>query len=233
MPYLQTVTPDLLNIIRALSAAPAFASFRLVGGTALSLYLGHRQSVDADFFTSEPFEMEMVMREMTALFPGFQIIQKTGQGFTGVHQGVKVDLYQWGASFLLPPTEEEGMRMAALPDVAALKMEAVINRKEEKDFRDMHALLEKFSLAELLGFFQVRYPQYSPRMFTDHLLAVSHVERDDSIHLLKTVTWEEVGASLTAAVRLFFAEKTKQANAKAEDEMRRRLAAIKERKKKK
>jgi predicted nucleotidyltransferase len=91
-----------LNIIKTVCKDPFFKDFRLVGGTALSLHLGHRKSVD--------------------------------------------------------------IRLADLPDIAALKMEAIINRKEEKDFRDIHALLQKFKLADLLVFFSERYPHFSPRL---------------------------------------------------------------------
>ncbi len=53
MLHFQTVAPTLLKIIQTISAEPFFQSFRLVGGTALSLQLGHRMSVDADFFSTE------------------------------------------------------------------------------------------------------------------------------------------------------------------------------------
>jgi predicted nucleotidyltransferase len=53
--------------------------------------------------------------------------------------------------FLLPPIETEDIRLAALPDIAALRLEAITNRKEEKDFRDVHTLLQQFSLEELLN----------------------------------------------------------------------------------
>lgn len=50
MLHLETVSPALLKIIKAVSDEPMFQDFRLVGGTALSLQLGHRTSVDAEFF---------------------------------------------------------------------------------------------------------------------------------------------------------------------------------------
>jgi hypothetical protein len=56
MLHIETVTPTLLNLIKVICAEPFFQQFRLVGGTALSLDLGHRMSVDADFFTNAAFE---------------------------------------------------------------------------------------------------------------------------------------------------------------------------------
>ena len=53
MIYPNTVTPQLLEIAQKLSASPKLESFRLVGGTAIALQIGHRLSVDIDFFTNE------------------------------------------------------------------------------------------------------------------------------------------------------------------------------------
>ncbi len=233
MLYLQTVAPHLLKIIRAVSAAPFFEQFRLVGGTALSLHLGHRQSVDADFFSSQDFDLDGAIQELSSILPGFLVLKMSTHGFAGIHQGVKIDLYTWGVSFLLPPIQEEGIRLADLPDVASLKLEAIINRKEEKDFRDVHALLQKFTLGELLGFFKDRYPHYSPRMVTDHLLAVRHVERDKSIKLVKEISWEEVESELVGSVRQFYEEKARLLKAKEENELKHRLEEIKKRNKRK
>ena len=46
-----TVTPLLKSVLDTVMQAAVFADFRLVGGTALSLYRGHRMSVDIDLFT--------------------------------------------------------------------------------------------------------------------------------------------------------------------------------------
>lgn len=51
MLYYNTISAPLRQMLLQLTAAPAFEHFRLVGGTALSLQLGHRMSVDLDFFS--------------------------------------------------------------------------------------------------------------------------------------------------------------------------------------
>lgn len=49
--YLNTVSDLLLTTLQVLMSTDVFSSFRLVGGTSLSLQLGHRASVDIDMFT--------------------------------------------------------------------------------------------------------------------------------------------------------------------------------------
>ena len=53
--YYNTVTPLLREILDKLMRAPELSLFRLVGGTSLSLRLGHRKSVDIDLFTEQDY----------------------------------------------------------------------------------------------------------------------------------------------------------------------------------
>ena len=55
MLYYSTVTDPLKDSLIALMSSPVFEPFRLVGGTALSLQIGHRVSVDIDLFTDAPY----------------------------------------------------------------------------------------------------------------------------------------------------------------------------------
>ncbi|MEK7253785.1 MAG: nucleotidyl transferase AbiEii/AbiGii toxin family protein [Bacteroidota bacterium] len=226
MLYFQTVTPALLKIITAVSAEPFFQHFRLVGGTSLSLQLGHRMSVDADFFTNEDFDKEEAAALLARLLPGFLLLKKSAHGFAGAFEGVKLDIYTWGAPFLLPTVEIGGIRMADLRDVTALKLEAITNRKEEKDFRDVHALLQRFSLAELITFFKERYPHHNPKMLIDHLLAAPFVERDLTIPLFVEVSWEKLGADIVQAVGDFYEQKKKEREQQEEERLRLRFEEI-------
>jgi len=57
----ETVEPATLGLLKQLVTVPELKSFRLVGGTALSLLFGHRQSIDLDFFTDEPLEKDLLI----------------------------------------------------------------------------------------------------------------------------------------------------------------------------
>lgn len=90
--HLETVSPALLKIIRAVSSDPVFQDFRLVGGTALSLILGHRVSVDADFFSENPFDNRQAETALNRLLPGFVVMKESPHGFAGIYQAVKVEV---------------------------------------------------------------------------------------------------------------------------------------------
>lgn len=56
----KTVDRDTLDLLKALMAMPELSAFTLVGGTNLSLRLGHRLSIDLDLFTNELYDTEKV-----------------------------------------------------------------------------------------------------------------------------------------------------------------------------
>jgi Nucleotidyl transferase AbiEii toxin, Type IV TA system len=231
MLHIETVTPTLLNIITKICAEPFFKSFRLVGGTALSLEMGHRMSVDADFFTNETFDKDEAIRVLLSIFPQFMVLKSSSHGFAATYQGVKMDIYTWGVPFLLPVKEEEGIRLADIRDIAALKLEAIIQRKEEKDFRDVQALLQLFSLSELIDFFKERYPHQSPKILTEHLLAATFVERDLSINLIKDIAWEKIGFDIENSVKNFYQSMRIKKEEIEQQNLQKRIDEIQKRKK--
>ena len=107
-----------------LMASPLFDNFRLVGGTSLSLQLGHRISVDIDLFTDAPYssisfkEIDQFLRNK---FPNVSTIGSVIAGGTSYLVGhnaeetVKLDLY-YTEEFIQPVVEEEGVRLASVEE---------------------------------------------------------------------------------------------------------------------
>ena len=232
MLHLETVSPPLLKIIKEVSSDDFFQHFRLVGGTALSLCLGHRKSVDADFFSNQSFEIGLAEKALLRVLPGYATIKIAPHGLSGFFEGVKIDLYTWHVPFLSPVEELEGIRMAALPDIAALKLDAIIERKEEKDFRDIHALLGVYPLSELLDFYRERIPHRDLRLVVDHLAAAPATNRQQSIELLRPLDYSVVSSAIIHAIQAHIASLKNQQLRKAEERLQNRLDQIQKRKKK-
>jgi len=68
----ETVSPETLELIKILQADLIFSDFCLVGGTALSLQIGHRISVDIDFFSREMFDVRETLEYLEQQY-GFQM----------------------------------------------------------------------------------------------------------------------------------------------------------------
>ena len=121
--------------------------FVLYGGTALALRLGHRASVDFDFFSFEPFVPAELLRAVAWLSEA-ERLQVEPNTLTVLHRGehgsVKVSFFG-GLTFGQVQQPEETvdgvMRVAGLPDLFATKLNTIYQRAEARDYLDVHALL--------------------------------------------------------------------------------------------
>lgn len=159
-----TVASSTLELLKKLQAEPLLSSVRLVGGTALSLQIGHRVSEDLDLFSVEPLDDNLVQSMLIDKY-GFVpsvIAQNTLIGFL---QGIKIDVIYHPFSWLDGSVEENGMRISSIADVAAMKMHAIINSgKRPKDFVDIAFLSMHYSYNEIKQLLLRRYPAYDPIM---------------------------------------------------------------------
>jgi hypothetical protein len=70
------VRPSTFKLIQQLQALPELGEFYLVGGTALALQLGHRNSIDIDLFTKNDFTPESLLKFLEPTFSkvGYNLI---------------------------------------------------------------------------------------------------------------------------------------------------------------
>jgi hypothetical protein len=129
------VDAGLLELLRKLLHIPELKNTRLVGGTALALQLGHRKSVDIDLFGQiESFEdIPGAMRD----FENLQVI-KLGKSINiFLLNGIKLDIVNYPYTWLHEQVIQDGLRLAHLEDIAAMKLGAVTGRGTKKDFFDL------------------------------------------------------------------------------------------------
>lgn len=135
-----SVQPELIKLLNRLMMNSAFDTFSLAGGTSLSLRFGHRTSVDIDLFSTEPFDSMLLQDHITTGFPGSHILNRTDGSLCVNVGGIKID-HLYHPYPLLESIETDGsLRILSLPDVSAMKVNAVTNRGSKKDFIDLYAL---------------------------------------------------------------------------------------------
>lgn len=124
------------------------SSFVLCGGTAVALRLGHRQSIDFDFFNSKEFDPDRLY-ETTAFLDESKVIQKAASTLTClVDRGGPVRVSFFGVprlrriqSACIVPSN--GLRVASLLDLAGMKAAVVQRRAEAKDYIDFDAIISR------------------------------------------------------------------------------------------
>lgn len=127
-----------------------FPGWVLYGGTALALRLGHRTSVDFDFFSSEPLA-PLEFREKHSLEG--DILQADTNTLGVMHRGVKLSFFGGPSLGVIhAPDLLDQCPVASLEDLAAFKLAALVNRVELKDYLDVAALLRHgLSLSYMLA----------------------------------------------------------------------------------
>ncbi|MCX6936656.1 MAG: nucleotidyl transferase AbiEii/AbiGii toxin family protein [Verrucomicrobia bacterium] len=174
--------------------------FILYGGTSIALRLGHRRSVDFDFFTSGPVDRTQ-LRKVLPFLSTSQVLQDKGEAFEVITaKGVKVAFF--GAldfgHLEEPERSEDGVVVAAsLNDLMAHKLKVILQRSEAKDYQDIAALFRAgLSVAQGLAsaewLFHPAFPiQHSLRALTyfedGDLERLNLRDRADLVAAAKTV----------------------------------------------
>ena len=143
-PHLEVLPAAQRQLWVELSAVPD--EFTLYGGTALALHLGHRYSVDFNFFGSRVLDLETLENEIPFL-AGAQIIQREKNTLSAiVDRGAPVKVSFFGVPKLLRLAQslivkDNGLKVASLLDLAGTKASVLQVRAEAKDYIDMDALM--------------------------------------------------------------------------------------------
>ena len=179
-------------------AASAIAErFYLAGGTALAVHFGHRKSIDLDFFSPENFSKTELKRQLSQI--GNIAVMGESEGTLHVTiDHVMVSFLRYGYNLLFPTLEFEGLPLADERDIAAMKLDAVSSRGSKKDFIDIHVLLKKYTLAELMDIFKKKYSNinYNLLHILKSLVYYDDADGEPSPVMLQDIRWDDVKESL-------------------------------------
>jgi len=210
--HFDTVSPLLQDVLEFLMERQELKRFRLVGGTSLSLQLGHRISTDIDLFTDSDYgsvDFDAIDSMLKKTFAYFQesLVTEVSLGrpyFVGKseNEAVKLDIY-YTDKFLYEPLLIKNIRVADRRDIVAMKLETIVQASRKKDFWDLHELMEHFTLVEMISFYKKRYPfGYNENEIVNALLNISSVDNDLDPICIKSKFWELIKFDLIEAVEL-------------------------------
>lgn len=202
MLHIETIEPATLELLKKIQYIPEFQETRLVGGTSLALQLGHRQSIDLDIFGDVPYDTATLIQMLSGM-GNIMVLQDSPAIHIFLINGVKVDFVDFKFPWRQDPLEEDGVRLAQLEDIAAMKVTAAIGRGTKKDFIDIATLLQTYTLKQILDFYQSKYPNSSLFMATKSLLYFDDAEKDAMPRMFSSLTWEETKQIITDAVEKY------------------------------
>jgi hypothetical protein len=173
MLHQETVDRSTLELLIRLQEKEYLKGFYLVGGTALALSMGHRMSVDIDLFSDFAFDAAAILENLSSDFR-FELYFSATNTLKGSIEGVQVDILAHRYPLVLDPVIIENISMLSVADIVAMKLNAIsVSGQRVKDFIDLFYLLDKYSVADMIGFYKIKYPQYN------------------EVNVLKSLTWFE------------------------------------------
>ena len=146
LPYLETFKND----------------FYLAGGTALALQIGHRESIDFDFFSEKKFNNNKLFEQIKNNLSAYQVkkVQDEKDTLTVILDNQsKISFFFYPYPLLEPLITEKYLNLASIRDIACMKLSAIVNRSVQKDYVDLYFILQQYPLSELLQSARKKFPE--------------------------------------------------------------------------
>lgn len=193
--FWNTITEDMRLALREFFKNEIAKKFYLAGGTALSLQIGHRHSIDLDLFSPTediPSIRPILESSLSELRP--QLADSSWGNLVFVVKNIRVGFYGYGYIMLNPLVEGETSRLASIEDIALMKMDALLSRANRKDFFDLYFICQNVPLRILFDKAPKKFP--SVRDFevqvVKRLVYFGSADYDPEPSLLKPVSWQTV-----------------------------------------
>ena len=157
LPYLETFKND----------------FYLAGGTALALQIGHRESIDFDFFSEKKFNNNKLFEQIKNNLSAYQVkkVQDEKDTLTVILDNQsKISFFFYPYPLLEPLITEKYLNLASIRDIACMKLSAIVNRSVQKDYVDLYFILQQYPLSELLQSARKKFPEIETNLIIKSLV---------------------------------------------------------------
>ena len=194
------ISRPTFTLIQELQQLPGLSGFYLVGGTALALQLGHRNSIDIDLFTQNDFTAEEIEGHLKSKY-SFSATLARKNTVLAVVNNIKTDFIKHNYPFIRPPVTEEGITFLSKEDIAAIKFHAIIQSgKRLKGFIDIYHLLQHFSMKQMIDFFSLKYTYSNPMIAMKAVNFFDEIDENlDPPKLAKPITVKQIKSRIQEA----------------------------------
>jgi predicted nucleotidyltransferase component of viral defense system len=192
--FTNAILPDTLRAIKLISEIPTIQKAYLAGGTALALQIGHRISVDLDFFTQEKFDENVLELELKEI-DQWKFEGKAWRTVWGQVGKTKLSIFYYEYRVIKKLLSFAEINILSKPDIAAMKIHAIETRGTKRDFIDLFFLVKEFPMEKILEFYDKKFANLE-----DHLYAIirslayfEDAEMDEiSPQMLVDMSWDDV-----------------------------------------
>ncbi|MFA5831241.1 MAG: nucleotidyl transferase AbiEii/AbiGii toxin family protein [Candidatus Paceibacterota bacterium] len=179
---------------------PLFRSFKndfyLAGGTALALQIGHRDSIDFDFFSETPINTQKLFEKVREVFKEHAIVKTQEEANTlsvVIDEYIKISFFSYSYLLLDETINEENFRLASVKDIACMKLSAITGRASNKDYIDLYYILQTIPLSHLLILAQQKFDSLDQNLLLKSIIYFEDITVDPILFKEgKEVSFEKV-----------------------------------------
>jgi len=182
----------------------------LAGGTALIFYLGHRTSLDFDFYTEKEFEkgkfLKIFKKELKNKKLKTKVLRDFKNNFEILVNNVHLSCFYYPYPLIGKLKKFNNVLIASIQDISAMKALAIGQRGTKRDFIYIYYLIKIFGLKKVLSWAKKKYPEYSEMVFLKGLVYFEDAEREEerNVEILnKSITWSKIKKEIIEAVRKY------------------------------
>lgn len=141
--HLECVPEPAQQLAARLFPALLRFDFVLAGGTGLALQLGHRVSIDFDFFAAPDKWPRLLKEKLAGAAGAVQVIQDRQDTLDVLLDGIKCTFFSYPYSFSAFQERYRAVPLACVLDIAAMKLVAIAQRGARRDFIDLYVILQQ------------------------------------------------------------------------------------------
>lgn len=178
--------------------------FYLSGGTGLSLQLGHRESIDLDFFNKKDFDPAKLQAQLEK-FGELENLQLDKNTLNCFLKGVQVQFLGYPYPLLKPTINWKSIKISSVMDIACTKLQTIGMRGSKKDFIDIYFILQKYPLEKLFQKLDKKYQQsdFNRTHILKSLVYFEDAKSQPMPKMHKEATWDEVKKEIIKNVTNF------------------------------
>jgi len=172
------------------------SDFYLAGGTGLALQLGHRDSIDFDYFSSKDINTQKLFSTIKEVFKGHKILKVQEEKNTltvFIDNNIKLSFFTYKYKLLVKLINEPNFKIASILDIACMKLAAVVSRATSKDYIDLYFILKEESLKDVLEKLNKKLPELDVNLVLKSLVYFKDINKEPiKFKNNKNIDWQSI-----------------------------------------
>jgi predicted nucleotidyltransferase component of viral defense system len=185
---------------KRISILPNLAHFKdeyyLAGGTALALQLGHRDSIDFDFFKKGDIDTTSLFKNLKEIFIDHKVYKINEDKNTLdvlIDDEINLSFFSYDYPHIKELKKEKHFTLASVLDIASMKLSAILSRATNKDYIDLYYIFKQYELEAVLDVFKQKYQDTDINLVLKSLVYFEDIEMEPILFISgKEVDFKEV-----------------------------------------